>query len=105
MIQLRHSPCEQGVAGKAINRWSKRLRSDARWPNWNRTSTLSRRSTKLEDELISRTIAFAGSRTLAPKMLGLGRRTIHTRLENGDGTEAQRHANGRPHRNGRNGRS
>ena len=56
------------------------------------------------DELISRTVTYAGgNKSHAAKILGVGRRTIYSRLENSDVPETNGRVNGRPYRNGRNG--
>ncbi len=53
------------------------------------------------DELIWRTLAFAGgNKVRTAKILGVGRRTIYSRLESHDGYETNGRANGRPYRNG-----
>ena len=60
---------------------------------------------EVEDEMITRTIAYTGNKSLAARMLGLGRRTIYTRLENADLRETNGRSNGRLRRNGKNGKS
>jgi len=56
------------------------------------------------DELIWRTIAYAGgSKARAAKILGVGRRTIYSRLEHSENYQINGHSNGHTYRNGRNG--
>jgi len=59
---------------------------------------------EVENELISRTIIFAGgNKSRAAQILGVGRRTIYNQLERYKAYETNGHSNGRTHRNGRNG--
>jgi DNA-binding NtrC family response regulator len=56
------------------------------------------------DELICRTVTYTGgNKSHAARILGVGRRTIYSRLESYDVHETNGHVNGRPYRSGRNG--
>jgi DNA-binding NtrC family response regulator len=56
------------------------------------------------DELIWRTIAYAGgSKTRAARILGVGRGTIYSHLEHGENHQANGHVDGHQYRSGRNG--
>jgi transcriptional regulator with PAS, ATPase and Fis domain len=58
---------------------------------------------EVENELIARTISFAGgNKSRAAQILGVGRRTIYKQLERYKAYETNGHSNGRAHRNGRN---
>jgi transcriptional regulator with PAS, ATPase and Fis domain len=55
------------------------------------------------DELIWRTIAYAGgSKARAAKILGVGRRTIYSHLDHNQSRQANGHSSGHQYRNGRN---
>jgi len=59
---------------------------------------------EVENELIARTISFAGgNKSRAAQILGVGRRTIYKQLERYKPYETNGHSNGRTHHNGRNG--
>ncbi len=58
---------------------------------------------EVENELIARTISFAGgNKSRAAQILGVGRRTIYKQLERYKAYETNGHSNGRVPRNGRN---
>jgi transcriptional regulator with PAS, ATPase and Fis domain len=59
---------------------------------------------EVENELIARTILFAGgNKSRAAQILGVGRRTLYKQPERYSVHETNGHSNGRTHRNGRNG--
>jgi len=59
---------------------------------------------EVENELIARTISFAGgNKSRAAQILGVGRRTLYKQPERYSVHETNGHSNGRTHRNGRNG--
>jgi len=59
---------------------------------------------EVENELIARTISFAGgNKSRAAQILGVGRRTLYKQPDRYKTYETNGHSNGRPHRNGRNG--
>ncbi len=59
---------------------------------------------EVENELIARTILFAGgNKSRAAQILGIGRRTLYKQPERYSAHETNGHSNGRTHRNGRNG--
>jgi two-component system, NtrC family, response regulator HydG len=61
---------------------------------------------EVENELIARTISFAGgNKSRAAQILGVGRRTLYKQPERYSVHETNGHSNGRPYRNGRNGSS